>query len=1285
MKHKNLKRILAFAMMVLMTATLLPSYQTVQAGTRNIPAKSIQLAKKTLTLNVGKTARIKAKTKPANAADKKLFYSSKNKAVATVNKKGKVTAVSEGTTKILVFTKDKTLKKKVTVHVTKPKDPEAVSSRQIIQTEADLTDALKKTPETIRFQTEETLTFTIPEGDYPETTLILCAPNASITNEASFKEVILEKIASHTYIEKSKKGNKLTVNAPDAHIKNEGLLDLIISGNAQNISLTNNGNVKKLDIRVSCNVSIDGSSETATDTTVSAAASIKTSLPLHLDAEVKFQLFLGKGAEATTITAVSKETVPEIKSEILVKIPLTIVSTKETSEIEVKPETQDTNKTPAPSTGGSASSSSGDSSSGSSSSVNSPVKKDLSYTGYELKWQDDFNGTSLNREDWNVETHEAGWVNSELQEYVDSDKNIYVKDGNLIIKPWKTGTGTYTSGRINTQGRHDFKYGLFEARVKVPKGKGFLPAFWMMPTDENLYGQWPRCGEIDCMEVMGQETDKVYGTIHFGNPHSEKQNTYTLENGDFADEYHVFSCEWEPGKITWYVDGIKFHEADDWYSTTEGQGTVAYPAPFDQNFYMILNLAVGGSWVGNPDANEDYVDGQQFTIDYVKAYQKTAGYDESNVKKPEAAPVVIPDPDVNGNYVHNGDFSASEALDDDKDWKFLTANEGEGSAKIQNNEIVIETSKEGTVDYSIQLVQPLIPAEEAAEYEISFDAYADEAREMYVGISAPERGWKKYFGNQKAALTTTSQTFTYSYTMTDKTDAAARLEFNMGHTGSIAAIHITNVSIKKIKQGTIDTSKKCLSDGNYIYNGSFQEGDSPKGLAYWNISGQMNASATSLEDGRRLKAEIQTAGASIFQEDLALTAGTALELSFDAEAAGSENELLMNVAGLTQTTAIAATKKHYTFKFTPEILENRNFSLTFQKPGTVLLDNIRLVEDTLIKNGKFDAGMSGFEVYVADDADANYVIDSLNEKNALDFTIKKTSDAEWKIQLKQNNVTLEKDQYYRLSFDIKSSINRKFQYAIQRNGAIHKNPDNSEDWTPYVQNTETLTAYNQAGEYTHISKEFKMAYDTDEGSIFNIALGGGKLTGQHRVCIDNIVLEKIDASEMPEEPDPNEPGDNTPSNLIKNGTFDSEDNWYLGISDSAADHASAKIENHKAIFTLNSYSDASAANWHIQLKQEGIRLETGKTYELTFTARSAGGEKAIKLACMDATNTNWYVNGDCDATLTTSTETYTFKISVGDTATDTNAYIALQFAEETVGCSLDTTVEISNVSLKEAT
>lgn len=274
---------------------------------------------------------------------------------------------------------------------------------------------------------------------------------------------------------------------------------------------------------------------------------------------------------------------------------------------------------------------------------------ELSYDGYKKVWGDEFDGDSLNRADWNVEIHEKGWVNNELQEYVDSAENIQVKDGKLIINPVKkvtdgdTGStkeaASYTSGRVSTQNKQTFTYGRFECRAKVPKGQGYLPAFWLMANDENVYGQWPRCGEIDCMEVMGQETNKAYGTIHYGNPHSQSQGIYTITDGaDFSDDLHIYTCDWEPGKITWYVDGVKYHEESEWHSTTVGQGTLAYPAPFDQPFYIILNLAVGGSWVGNPN-DETSFENNPYVIDYVRVYQKDS-YDE-DVKRPGKISLVM--------------------------------------------------------------------------------------------------------------------------------------------------------------------------------------------------------------------------------------------------------------------------------------------------------------------------------------------------------------------------------------------------------------------------------------------------------------------------------------------------------------------------------------------------------------------------------------------------------------------------------------------------------------------
>ncbi|MBR1742108.1 MAG: glycoside hydrolase family 16 protein [Lachnospiraceae bacterium] len=249
----------------------------------------------------------------------------------------------------------------------------------------------------------------------------------------------------------------------------------------------------------------------------------------------------------------------------------------------------------------------------------------LSYEGYSLVWQDDFDDEKLNRNDWNVELHEPGWVNEELQEYVDSEENISLRDGNLIIKPVKSadadGNVSYTSGRITTEHKHDFTYGIFEAKLKVPEGMGYLPAFWLLATGEGTDCFWPVCGEIDIMEIFGSVTDKNYGTIHYGMPHEQNQGSVTLTDGDFSKEFHTFAIKWKPGKIEWYVDGRLFHQADEWHSAEENGDAYAFPAPFDHDFYIIFNLAVGNNWAGYPDETTDF-EHAEFAIDYVKVWQK---------------------------------------------------------------------------------------------------------------------------------------------------------------------------------------------------------------------------------------------------------------------------------------------------------------------------------------------------------------------------------------------------------------------------------------------------------------------------------------------------------------------------------------------------------------------------------------------------------------------------------------------------------------------------------------
>ena len=397
---------------------------------------------------------------------------------------------------------------------------------------------------------------------------------------------------------------------------------------------------------------------------------------------------------------------------------------------------------------------------------------------------------------WNYEPHEPGWTNNELQEYTTSTDNVFVRDGNLVLKALKTekdGITHYTSGKVTGQNKTDFKYGKVVVSAKVPEGQGLWPAIWMMPKDESYYGQWPKCGEIDIMESLGHDTTVSYSTIHYGEPHGEQQGTITKEGDErFSAKFHEYSVEWEPGEMRFYTDGELVLTCNDWFTAVEGEDDKPYPAPFDQPFFVQMNLAVGGDWPGNPDETTNF-DNAEFLIDYVRVYQKDA-YD-TNVTKP---PMTFRDPLADGNYIRNGDFSVAEDLTDDIDWKFLLFYEGVGQAEIKDGEMIITSSNCGTEEYSVQLVHPDIAMYKGHKYRITFDIRADEARKCIVCISAPNAGWIRYFPDTSIDLTTEWQTFTFEFEMKEKDDNNGRLEFNMGKHGDTATIHLTNVRVEEI-------------------------------------------------------------------------------------------------------------------------------------------------------------------------------------------------------------------------------------------------------------------------------------------------------------------------------------------------------------------------------------------------------------------------------------------------------------------------------------------------------
>ena len=243
----------------------------------------------------------------------------------------------------------------------------------------------------------------------------------------------------------------------------------------------------------------------------------------------------------------------------------------------------------------------------------SPDKRE----GWNLVWTDEFEQPEVDTTKWNYEINGDGGGNNELQYYISSRANNYIRDGKLVIKAIEQNYKGkfFTSTRLNSKFKGDWKYGRFDIRAKLPVQQGVWPAIWMLPSDW-AYGTWPQSGEIDIMEIIGQKASTLHGTIHFGPPWPNNKfsgQQYELKKGNFSDEFHEFSVEWEENKIRWYID-------DTLYSTKTPADVTPNRWPFDQRFHMILNLAIGGNWPGPPDENTKFP--KYMYVDYVRVYQK---------------------------------------------------------------------------------------------------------------------------------------------------------------------------------------------------------------------------------------------------------------------------------------------------------------------------------------------------------------------------------------------------------------------------------------------------------------------------------------------------------------------------------------------------------------------------------------------------------------------------------------------------------------------------------------
>lgn len=521
----------------------------------------------------------------------------------------------------------------------------------------------------------------------------------------------------------------------------------------------------------------------------------------------------------------------------------------------------------------------------------------------------------------------------------------------------------YTSAKLDTSGKAKWTYGRYEIKAQLPEGQGLWPAIWMMPEDMGMYGTWPASGEIDIMEALGHEPSTIHGTLHYGVEHASSGQSYTLPGGQtFTSGFHTYAVEWEPGELRFYVDDMLYAVQNDWFAYNyENPDVYTYPAPFDRDFYMQLNVAVGGVWPGNPDASTVFP--QKMLVDYVRVYQ----LDEEKYRKVPGQRPGPRDlsgitgtgkaPTADGNYVYNGAFDQNapdvEGIPGTANSDYWTLNNGTGfgaqaTAAYDNGAMRVDISNGGGATYAVQLIQKPIPIEMGKSYKISVDARASANRNIEVKTSqGGEGGWTDY-GKGNMAVTTETKTYSYTFRMLSNTHHTARLEINLG--GSTGSVWIDNVRFEEVTDNTV-VERPPLANGNYIYNGTFELGASYMG--FWTFEKDADAAATSKVNPhsglREFHAAIDNGGNSessvrLKQRGLHLVKDNWYKIQFKARAK-SARSIDVRIAGESARFALTSNDGAYSYIFKMNGNSDLNGELQFLLGGDgadVYIDDVEM-------------------------------------------------------------------------------------------------------------------------------------------------------------------------------------------------------------------------------------------------------------------------------------------------------------------------------------------------------
>lgn len=437
-------------------------------------------------------------------------------------------------------------------------------------------------------------------------------------------------------------------------------------------------------------------------------------------------------------------------------------------------------------------------------------------------WSEEFNtGSTPNPEIWRYDVGNSGWGNQELQYYTANRKeNSRIENGNLVIETKKeTYNGSnYTSARLKTMGTGDWKYGKFEIKAKIPQGRGVWPAIWLLPT-ENIYGNWPKSGEIDIMEYVGYEPNTIYATIHTENYNHELGTQIGTEKRVEKpfNEFHIYGLEWFEDSLVFLFDNERFYKIEK---------NSDNPAnwPFDQNFHLIINTAVGGTW-GGAQGIDTSIFPQQMLVDYIRVYknveekeaynftlyQESGGEVISNVENGshpqgtnitiEAKPIeeyqfvgwngtiqstknplsfpldldvsVTPKYKKSNELLINGDFTHGFM-----DW--LEHNYTDGSNSSTDQKICFNVPNKATYPWDVQLSQQNLNLKEGAKYELSFFASSTSDEKLIVSAGLSQDPWTTYF-NENFTLDEELKIYTMDFVVNEKLSESDRLTFDVGN------------------------------------------------------------------------------------------------------------------------------------------------------------------------------------------------------------------------------------------------------------------------------------------------------------------------------------------------------------------------------------------------------------------------------------------------------------------------------------------------------------------------